>query len=147
MLCPEIWNFKAPQHSLLIEQSSQLKEFPSIIKTHYFNHSVSGFSFFRLRTYNYTHIHQFRGYNFLRNFLNMTFWINARYLSYFLRQLTFQRKFKTVLCVIRIITKSMLYIHTNLSTRNSQRPLSRKVRFSLQLFPLFYIFIISIFCF
>ncbi|XP_051159962.1 ribonuclease P protein subunit p40-like isoform X2 [Leptopilina boulardi] len=41
MLCPEIWNFKPPQHSLLIEQSNQLKDSPSIIKTHYFNHSVS----------------------------------------------------------------------------------------------------------
>lgn len=41
MLCPEIWNFKAPQHSLLIEQSNQRKDYPSIIKTHYFNHSVS----------------------------------------------------------------------------------------------------------
>ncbi|XP_033230814.1 ribonuclease P protein subunit p40-like [Belonocnema kinseyi] len=42
MLCPEVWDFKAPQHCFTIEQGQiQPSNSPSIIKTHYFNHSVS----------------------------------------------------------------------------------------------------------
>ncbi|XP_015603969.1 ribonuclease P protein subunit p40 [Cephus cinctus] len=42
MLCPEVWDFKAPQHYFKVEHANYLtKDLPVTIKTHYFNHSVS----------------------------------------------------------------------------------------------------------
>ncbi|XP_012262665.2 ribonuclease P protein subunit p40-like [Athalia rosae] len=41
MLCPEVWDFKAPQHNFKVVKSDSLtKEVTSAIKNHYFNHSV-----------------------------------------------------------------------------------------------------------
>ncbi|XP_061935998.1 ribonuclease P protein subunit p40 isoform X2 [Apis cerana] len=42
MLNPEIWNFKPPQHYFSIEEKDFKKnDIPNIIKSHYFNHSIS----------------------------------------------------------------------------------------------------------
>ncbi|XP_034952377.1 ribonuclease P protein subunit p40-like [Chelonus insularis] len=43
MLCPEVWDFKAPQHYFEIQESSCQKQEVSlkIIPNHYYNHSVS----------------------------------------------------------------------------------------------------------
>ncbi|XP_043270485.1 ribonuclease P protein subunit p40-like [Venturia canescens] len=42
MLCPEIWDFKAPEHHFEIERASyRTEEVPLAVSTHYFNHSVS----------------------------------------------------------------------------------------------------------
>ncbi|KAG7200319.1 hypothetical protein KM043_017782 [Ampulex compressa] len=42
MLSPEVWNFKPPQHHFSVERRNcGEKDIPSVVKTHYFNHSVS----------------------------------------------------------------------------------------------------------
>ncbi|XP_006624047.1 ribonuclease P protein subunit p40-like [Apis dorsata] len=42
MLNPEIWNFKPPQHYFSTEEKDYKKtDIPNIIKSHYFNHSIS----------------------------------------------------------------------------------------------------------
>ena len=44
MLCPEVWDFKAPKHFFAIEKGqNKPNDVPSLISTHYFNHSVSFF--------------------------------------------------------------------------------------------------------
>ncbi|XP_020300554.1 ribonuclease P protein subunit p40-like isoform X2 [Pseudomyrmex gracilis] len=42
MLCPETWNFKPAQHCFSIDRRDIEKDvIPEVIKTHYFNHSIS----------------------------------------------------------------------------------------------------------
>ncbi|XP_017876454.2 ribonuclease P protein subunit p40-like [Ceratina calcarata] len=42
MLSPEIWNFKAPQHNFSIEKRNHKKpDIPDVVRSHYFNHSIS----------------------------------------------------------------------------------------------------------
>ncbi|XP_015513585.2 ribonuclease P protein subunit p40 [Neodiprion lecontei] len=42
MLCPEVWDFKAPQHYFKVDHSDCLtKNVTGVIRKHYFNHSVS----------------------------------------------------------------------------------------------------------
>lgn len=42
MLSPEVWNFKPPKHYVSIEKRNYKdNNVPSIVESHYFNHSVS----------------------------------------------------------------------------------------------------------
>lgn len=42
MLSPEVWNFKPPQYHVMTEKRDYKKlDIPDVVKSHYFNHSVS----------------------------------------------------------------------------------------------------------